>query len=193
MATSRVEMIPMVIDAARECDGRYGVKSVLDVGCGAGLYGALLRQYFEHAHNRFDENERKVSIVGVEGHDGYENPNYEHYDELRFQRIEEFLDEDERSFDLVLALDVLEHLELDEAREIMRKLYQRTDKYLIITTPSFFREQWQPEEEWESELQEHKSFISPDLLESLFPRYRLEEAPGGLIWMAVVKNEFITV
>lgn len=193
MATSRVEMIPKVIDAARECDAHYGVKTVLDVGCGAGLYGALLRQYFEHAHNRFDETERTVNIVGVEGHNGYENPNYGHYDELLFQEIEKFLDEDERRFDLVLALDVVEHLDLDAAGEVMRRLYQRTEKYLIISTPSFFREQWQPEKEWESELQEHRCLITPDFLESLFPRYRVEEAPGGLVWMAVVKKEYLTV
>ena len=190
MPTGRVELIPMVVNAVRECDVNHEVITVLDVGCGSGFYGAALRQYLDFAHNRFDDD-RKLKIVGVEGHDGYQSPNLGHYDEIHTMLLQDFLEKDDRRFDVALALAVLEHLELDQAREIMLSLYERTDKYFIITSPSTFREQWQPENKWENDLQDHRCFISPDMLESLFPRYRVEMAPGGLVWMGIIKNEYL--
>jgi SAM-dependent methyltransferase len=193
MPTSRVELIPMVIETVRECAAIYGVRSILDVGCGSGLYGALLRQYFDFAHNRFD-GEDSLKITGIEPFEGYKNPSWEHYDVLHQLTLEEFLkDFPDEKFDVVLALDVLEHLEKPQAVEAMEKLYERAEKYLIITTPTTFRDQWQPEKPWESELQRHRCHLTPDILESIFHRFRVQTAPGGLVWMALVKKEFLGI
>lgn len=192
MPTSRVELIPSVINAIRECNLRYGVKTILDVGCGAGLYGALIRQYMDFNENKFDID-RDVELVGVEGYKGYTNPNYSHYDKLHIKTIQEFLKESDRKFDVILACDVIEHMDITEAQDVMRKLYDRTEKYLIITTPTTFRNQWEPKKAWESDLQEHKSRITPDLLEALFPRTRVIDIQGGLVWTGVVIQEHLPV
>lgn len=195
MPTSRPELIKPVIDAVRECQDKYGVKTVLDVGCGSGFYGAALRQYLDFVHNRgFDNSNGAVSIVGVEP-GPYENPNWQHYTKIYSKPVASALvdiDKEHRGgFDCVFACDVLEHMERAEAEQVARELYRRTKKYLIITSPSTFREQWQPEKPWEDEHQEHKCFIPPEMIDSWFPRVRIHNA--GSVYMALVMNEFLAI
>ena len=43
MASSNYDAIPWVLDAVRE----FKPQSVLDIGCGAGKYGVLFREYLD--------------------------------------------------------------------------------------------------------------------------------------------------
>jgi predicted SAM-dependent methyltransferase len=205
MPTSRIELVQPVIDAVRECDRLYGVKTVLDVGCGAGFYGAALRQYMDFAYNRaFDgaktaDDLAQIKIEGIEP-GLYKNPNWNHYDQIFKGTIQQAIDgmkKESSAFgidnkaDVILACDVLEHMELEEAERIAKELYARTEKYLIITTPSNFREQWQPDKPWEDEHQEHKCFIPPEMIDAWFPRVRIKKL--GSVYMAVVTQEFLPV
>ena len=207
MPTSRPELIKPVIDAVRECQDKYGVESVLDVGCGSGFYGAALRQYLDFAHNRgfFDaetvDDTAQIKIQGVEP-GPYDNPNWQHYNDIFRGTIDDALEgmakearalksESGAKFDVVLACDMLEHMEQAEAERVAKALYERTEKYLIITTPSTFREQWQPEKKWEDKHQEHKCFISPAVIDSWFPRVRIHKL--GSVYMAVVMQEHLPI
>ena len=49
-------------------------RSILDVGCGFGKYGMLLREYLDVWHERYDKERWQVRIVGIEAFEQYRNP-----------------------------------------------------------------------------------------------------------------------
>lgn len=76
------------------------------------------------------------------------------------------------SFDVVIALDVLEHLEDDIARRLIIEMQYIARKKVIIYTPSKFENNEQNViNTWgiygTFQTQRHKSFIAPDLLTAL--------------------------
>lgn len=194
MPTSPDDALTMVTRAIRECHDRYGgVHSVLDLGCGDGIYGALARRYLDHIHNRFGPDEWRARLVGVEGHEGFRTHSWGYYDTLHVDTIQGYFAKNTERFDVVLALDVMEHLPFREALEMLREAYSRTNKYLIVGSPSTHREQWQPEKPWETELQEHRCLLLPETsIEKLFPRHRILYN-GRAHWVAIVINEFLPI
>lgn len=98
---------------------------VLDVGCGAGNMIHHLAQYGRVRGIEVDA--RPVKIAQERGYD------------VRLGDATQTIPFPDASFDLVTALDVIEHVDADE--NIMREAYRvlRPDGALLITTPAF---QW---------------------------------------------------
>jgi SAM-dependent methyltransferase len=120
-------------------------KSLLDVGCGTGIMGALCRIY--------RDMERQV------GMDGYAPA-------LALCRRHDFYDEtlerdfaagplpfDDASFDVVTCVEVIEHLERDAGLRLLAEL-ERVGRLVIVTTPNGFLEQG---ELAQNPLQRHRS------------------------------------
>lgn len=96
--------------------------SVLDVGVGFGKWGHLVREYTDVWAGRFDPKDWRVHIAGIEIFSGYINAGTRaYYDELMIGDLRTILP-DLNGYDLVLAIDVLEHLERRDALEAMLKL-----------------------------------------------------------------------
>lgn len=194
MPTSPPELISMVVPTVMATAVRNGVKSVLDLGCGAGLYGALMRHYLDTVHNRLKP---AVRIIGVEGYEGFKTPNWGNYTKVHVGLIQDYLRRENERFDVVLLLDVIEHfpwIDLEartDGRRILQAAYERTDVMMLVTSPLTPRQQWQPEKPWETELQEHRSFVKPEQVNSLFPRVRIVE--GQYNWLALIYNEFLEI
>jgi 2-polyprenyl-3-methyl-5-hydroxy-6-metoxy-1,4-benzoquinol methylase len=114
--------------------------SVLDIGCGFGKYGVLIREYLDVWERRLDPDSWCVKLVGIEAFDRYRNPIYDYvYSEVHFgeaQRIVPTLGQ----FDLVLMADVIEHLEKEQARNLMRECLERS-KVVVVSTPTEFAPQ----------------------------------------------------
>jgi SAM-dependent methyltransferase len=112
-------------------------KRVLDVGCGFGKYGVLLREYLDIWHERLDRSQWEAELVGIEGFERYRCPIHDYvYDKTYFGDacdIVPTLGE----FDVVLILDVIEHLEKDRAAELLRQCLARS-KAVIVSTPISF-------------------------------------------------------
>jgi len=109
------------------------VKSVLDVGCGKGTAGALIRNY------RSPER-----IVGLDAFMPYLDHcgQFGYYDELHHQDLEwkPHLKFNDGEFDLVLCLEVVEHLDKDGALYLLDEL-KRVGRHIVVTTPSRFKHQ----------------------------------------------------
>src|SRR5262249_48389340 len=113
-------------------------KSVLDVGCGFGKYGVLLREYLDVWHERLAAKDWQLELVGIEAYEGYRNPVHDSvYSKVHCgeaQRVLPKLGE----FDVTLIADVIEHLQKDDAREMVKECLQRHSPVVIVSTPISF-------------------------------------------------------
>jgi 2-polyprenyl-3-methyl-5-hydroxy-6-metoxy-1,4-benzoquinol methylase len=101
-------------------------KRVLDVGCGRGGIGYLLRTH---------PGGTTAYIVGVDIHEPYIefSARFALYDELILgDAVELALEE----FDVVLACEVLEHIEAVRSHLLLAKLEGITRERLIVSTPN---------------------------------------------------------
>lgn len=125
-----------------------GVRSLLDVGTGTGIIGALCRVY--------REPER---IVGVDGYAPY----VERVRAMRFYDEVHLLDFarnrlpfDDQEFETVTCIEVIEHLERVDGLNLLDEL-ERVGQTVVVTTPNWFFDQ---EALDENELQRHRSLWS---------------------------------
>ena len=121
------------------------VNSVIDVGCGKGLIGALLRIY---------RNPKR--LIGIEIYDPYIQFVKKHrlYDEvLKWDLRKIPLPFMNNEFDLVICIEVIEHLKKDEGKQLLAEL-ERIGNFVIISTPQRFYEQ--PEYD-NNPFQQHRS------------------------------------
>ena len=101
------------------------VRSVLDVGCGKGTMGAMLRLY-----------RRPRRIVGIDICDEYLDfvkAEGSYTDLLRMDLTRSDLPFDDGEFDVVICIDVLEHLEKEEAMKVVQEM-ERVGKHVVIST-----------------------------------------------------------
>lgn len=105
-------------------------RSVLDAGCGFGLYGALCRQIMDGQNGRCKRNEWQGILRGVEVWAGYQTYCWDCYDEVRIGKIAEA-----KNFELVLMIDVLEHFEAHAGRELLHEMVQH-NRHVIVSVPN---------------------------------------------------------
>jgi len=126
---------PSVDTATAQQIAKICPASVLDVGCGDGFYGSVVRQIFPYTY-----------LAGIDS-----NPKWvEHcrelgtvYDEVIEGDLSSY---DFGSYDLVIFGDVLEHLEKSVAMESLKRCLQ-TSKFVIVNGPVGF--QPQDHEDWQ--------------------------------------------
>jgi hypothetical protein len=104
------------------------MESVLDLGCGRHSFVGILPP--------------KVKKVGVEIYEPYIK------EAVESKRLNHIVKADikdvsfkEKSFDAVVALDVIEHLEKQDALELMRRMERWARRKVVIFTPNGFLEQ----------------------------------------------------
>lgn len=130
MPTSHHETISKVIDLVIQFDPR----SILDIGVGYGKMGMLCREYLDIWHRRYTKQDWQVKIDGIEIYEQYRNPIHEAcYNTIKYDNVMNHLDIIS-GYDLVLIIDVIEHLTKDDADELLSSI---TGAY-IITTPKTF-------------------------------------------------------
>lgn len=130
--TSELDNIPYIIRAAQQIDPL----SVLDLGCGSGKYGVLLREYLDIAQGRPFRKDWAVKIDGVEGFREYVNELHAAvYDNVH---VETFGDPGHHwrycNYDLVLMIDSLEHLDRHHGEALLSSL-RKYNKHVIVSCP----------------------------------------------------------
>jgi len=110
-------------------------QSILDIGVGFGKYGLLCREVLELPYQRYHKSQWQLQIDGVEIFPGYRNPIHDYvYDRVFYGDIRE-LAGDLSLYDVVLLVDVLEHLTKEDGYQLIKRILTHTLKALIISTP----------------------------------------------------------
>lgn len=152
-------------------------QSVLDVGCGFGLWGFLCRMYLDVYQGRVQPGEWTTRIEGLELFEPYIQDHHRSlYSSIRIGDIRD-LAADLESYELIIAGDVIEHIEKDEGDEVLDLLYERAGKALLVNIP--LGEGWEHPEEYGNPGELHRSqWEVEDLLR--FPSVHKEfELPCG--------------
>ncbi len=114
---------------------RLAPGSVLDAGCGFGLWGFLCRLYLDVFPGRRYREDWQVRIEGIEVFPKYIMPHQKFlYDEIHVGKIEEMVD-GLGAFDLYIFGDVLEHLEKDVGIRVLETACRKTNKGVLINIP----------------------------------------------------------
>jgi ubiquinone/menaquinone biosynthesis C-methylase UbiE len=96
------------------------VRTVLDIGCGRGAF-KVFKEYETTGIDVFQENIRRAE----------ENGNYAHL----IQGDVRQLSFDDKSFDAVTCIEVIEHLTKEEGQKLLREIERIAKKVIVITTP----------------------------------------------------------
>lgn len=97
--------------------------SILDLGMGSGEFGLLVRSIFCD----------KARLEGVEVWTKYKNPLWELYDKIIISDLTKIKI---KQYDIILFIDVLEHLDRDEGERILDMIEQKATKAIVISTPT---------------------------------------------------------
>lgn len=127
---------------------------ILDVGCGFGKWGFLIRDTFEvMIGQNFNKKDWKIHITGVEPFDKcITNIQKELYHNIIQKDIFDVLP-DLGKFDLIIMGDVIEHFDKEDAYKLLDLLFEHSEN-IIISTPLGFM----PQGAWADNKREiHKS------------------------------------
>lgn len=163
--------------------------SILDVGMGMGQYGFLARTNLEGTNLFRIENgigrqsrkeEWRVQIDGIEGCGGYLTPVHEYcYNQSLIGDALTILPTlPDRSYELVLAIDILEHFTKPDGFTFLQQLKRVSSKAAIVSTPKHFIPQEVPLNPYE----DHRSWwTQEEIMDAGFSRI-LE---NGFSWIGV--------
>lgn len=140
MPSSDPYVIPVIIKNLQRSFGdvlhRGDGISVLDVGCGFGKYGYLLREYLEVCYRRYKPEQWVCRIDALEAF----IPHLTQLHTLLYSNVYEgtlkAVHAKLEPYDVVLAIDVIEHLEKKEGWKFLKQLKNLTRKQLYISTPA---------------------------------------------------------
>jgi 2-polyprenyl-3-methyl-5-hydroxy-6-metoxy-1,4-benzoquinol methylase len=128
---------------------RMNPASVLDVGTGMGQYGFLARNNLENVNlfkvegaqaSQRPRMEWRVRIDGIEAFPLYLTPVHEYvYDNVMIGDALAILPEiDSGSYELVIAVDILEHFTRPDGLTFLRELKRVAKRAVMVSTPKEF-------------------------------------------------------
>ena len=135
MPSSVPYAVPIIANIARQ----LRPARVLDVGVGFGKYGFLIREYTDiwdmQSVDDYRPERWKMFIDGVDATAAYITPLHEYvYDTIHIGDITELIDT-LGNYDVIIMGDVLEHFDKPVGERLLDKLYEHTNKCLLLTFP----------------------------------------------------------
>lgn len=105
--------------------------NLLDIGTGFGKYGFLAREYLDPLH------ENGTVIDAIEGYGDYISPVHRHvYDSIKIGDAHELINQTDKTYDLVILVDVLEHFTPEDGQRLLNKVLSN-HRAMIISTPKY--------------------------------------------------------
>jgi len=132
MPVSMPRMVPVVVDQL----WRFMPQSVVDIGCGAGLYGVVAREYLDIFGAPIEYGMHRTRIDAVEVYQNYiTGLHHSVYDHIWIDDVVWWVRNTESdAYDMALMIDVLEHIPKDEGLELLVQL-RRIAKHTFINVP----------------------------------------------------------
>lgn len=171
--SSQISAIVQFIEGEKGRKGEQEQFALLDVGTGMGQYGFLARTNLEHINlfevngshaRRKDRSEWKILIDGIEVFEKYITPVHEYaYNNIFVGNALEILPTLTQKYDLVLAIDILEHFDKEAGIEFIRCLKSVSSGSVLISTPKEFI----PQEVEANPYENHRSLWSLEELNAL--------------------------
>lgn len=116
-------------------------KAMLDVGVGFGKYGFLAREYLELWDGREKYDQRARRIDGLEAFPGYVTAHHRLiYDHLYVGDALDILLSLDIRYDLIVAVDILEHFDYETGKKFLRACTERA-RNVIVSTPWYVGQQ----------------------------------------------------
>ena len=134
-------------------------RSVLDVGCGFGTWGFLCREHLDVFNGRVWPKDWEIRIDAIEFFEPYIMAHQRAlYNDIRIGDIRE-ASLDCGHYDLIIAGDVIEHLDKKDAEDVLDRLYLLSDKALLVNIP--LGPGWIHPEQYGNPAEEHRSAWEP--------------------------------
>lgn len=149
-------------------------ESLLDIGIGYGIYGAIAKMYMGIWLGR-----KKINLEGIELEDTFKSPVWGCYDEIYIGNALDILPKLDK-YDVAISLHMIEHLERTDGLLLLEEIEKHAIKRIIIGTPSEFFETG-----WKEPGQQHRSLWNE--LDFQYRGYNTEILPCGdiLAWKDV--------
>jgi SAM-dependent methyltransferase len=153
LPTSTWRAITPILEVILDLDPRP--RRVLDIGIGTGKYGFLLREYLRYWDDHLRVSANPIQIDGIEIFPDYVTDlQRKIYDQIQIGDAIQILPHiKDDSYDLLLVLDVIEHLDRATGMQLLREC-QRVAALVIVSTPRIFVHQ---PEKWHNPAEEHQS------------------------------------
>ena len=165
MPISHQKNIPSVLNLVDDMQKRHGVSSILDIGVGFGKYGMLLRERMDVRFLRYHKQDWTTIIDGVEPFSEYINPIHLHvYNIIYKYKIEDLIGWLDK-YDIIIMIDVLEHLNKKIGRKVLKSIYESTQKMLILSYPASYQPRGQTP--WDNKLEIHKCLWTDEEVASI--------------------------
>ncbi len=165
MPSSRYEHISDVVDVLIF----LAPSSLLDVGCGFGRWGFLAREFLDIFQGRYFKNDWQTRIDGMEVFSDYICPHHKYiYNNIINANLEHAA-ERIPNYEVIIAGDIIEHIEKDSAKKTLEVLIKRSDKALIVCIP--LGSLWPQEEVFNNPHEIHKSVWSLQELKEMGAKY----------------------
>jgi hypothetical protein len=114
---------------------RVGPKKVLDIGPGFGKYGVLMREMLEFTNPEKNYLEREIQIDCIEIFEEYLTNLHRYiYDNIYIGNAVELVPDLKTIYDLVILIDIIEHLEYNEGKRLIESCLS-ISKNVLISTP----------------------------------------------------------
>ncbi|MEJ5342822.1 MAG: hypothetical protein WHT09_14775 [Thermogutta sp.] len=131
---------PRTLSIVHDIILRIKPSSVIDIGVGHGKTGVLVREYTDIWHERYDKHSWTTRIYGIEAFAQYRNALWDYaYDDVYIGDALSVLP-GLPNVDLIVALDVWEHLSREYAEKLL-ELCLNKSRFLLLSTPIVVREQ----------------------------------------------------
>jgi 2-polyprenyl-3-methyl-5-hydroxy-6-metoxy-1,4-benzoquinol methylase len=144
-----------------------GIKpsSILDVGFGFGKYGLLLRERYDVRFKRVNRDQWKIKIDGVDIYDGYIAPHIQYiYSTIYIGHIHRLIN-NLLIYDVILLIDVLEHMAKWKGIEVVKALYEKTNKLMLFSFPNKFS--GGECSDWPNRYEEHRCLWTQEELDNI--------------------------
>ncbi|GMW00029.1 MAG: hypothetical protein AMXMBFR84_11670 [Candidatus Hydrogenedentota bacterium] len=152
-------------------------RSVLDVGCGFGTWGFLCRMHLDIHPGRVQMEKWQARIDGIELFEPYIQAHQRAlYTSIRIADIRDVAPTLDR-YDLVIAGDVIEHLNKDEGIAVLHHLYNAAQGALLVNIP--IGEGWDHPEQYGNPGELHRSQWMPEDFDPWPNHQTLMDLPCG--------------
>ena len=109
-------------------------QSILDVGIGWGLMGAIFRAFTDVRGQKLQKEEWTTKMDGIEVFEPYRNRMWDLYDTIYVGNALEEIDKLEK-YDIVYCGDMIEHLSKEDGHKLIDKMLQHVNAWVYICTP----------------------------------------------------------